>query len=62
MIVVEIAHRAVALEAETRIESEAPVGLVGECQLLAVVEEHLVLCGCTEGHEEVVLIVQQVLV
>ena len=62
MIVVEIAHRAVALEAETRIESEAPVGLVSECQLLAVIEEHLVLSGCTEGHEEVVLIVQQVLV
>ena len=62
MIVVEIAHRAVALEAETRIESETPVGLVGECQLLAMVEEHLVLSGCTEGHEEVVLVVQQVLV
>ena len=58
----EVAHSTVALQAKTRVEAETPIGLIDETQPLAMVEEHLVLRGSTEGHEDVVLVVQQVVI
>ena len=58
----QIAHGAVALPSHSRIEAESPVGLIDEAELLSLVEIHLVLRSGTDGHEEVILVVQQVVI
>ena len=58
----QVAHGTVALPTYIRIEAEAPIGLVDKAQLLALVEIHLILSRGTKGHEEVVLVVQQVVI
>ena len=60
--IMQVAHGAVALPSHSRIESESPVGLIDEAELLSLVEIHLVLRSGTDGHEEVILVVQQVVI
>ena len=62
LIIMQVAHGTVALPTYIRIEAEAPIGLVDKAQLLALVEIHLILSRGTKGHEEVVLVVQQVVI
>ena len=62
VVVVQETCRLIALPADGRIEAEAPISLVSERELLAIVEVHLVLSGCSEGHEDIVLVVEQVVI
>ena len=58
----QITHRAIALPSDARIEAEAPIGLIGETKLLTLIQIHLILRGSTDGHKQVVLVVQQVII
>ena len=60
--VVQIACSTVALPAYTGIKTQSPIGLVGKGEPLSMIEEHLVLRCRTEGHEDIVLVVLQVVI
>ena len=56
---VEVAGGLVALGLELGVEAESPVGLVVEGEPLAVVEVHLFHLLHAEGHEDIVLVVDE---
>ena len=58
----QVAHSLVALGFDTCPERESPVGFIDKRQLLAVEEIHLFLCRGAECHEDIILVVKQILV
>ena len=59
---VQVAGHLIALCLDRRFEAQAPVCLIYKRQFLSIVEVHLLHVVCSERHEDVVLIVQQILV